>query len=74
MDIYETANKMKYEQKTIFDLNLKVTFYARVSTTREEQENSIENQISFFTDFIKNNKNWTYVDGYVDRARGDEKK
>ena len=71
MDIYETANKMKYEQKTIFDLNLKVTFYARVSTTREEQENSIENQISFFTDFIKNNKNWTYVDGYVDRVRGE---
>ena len=40
MDIYETANKMKYEQKTIFDLDLKVTFYARVSTTKEEQENS----------------------------------
>ena len=25
----------------------------------------------FFTDFIKNNKNWTYVDGYVDRVRGE---
>lgn len=71
MDIYEAAQKMKYEQKNIFDLNLRVTFYARVSTTKEEQENSIENQITFFTDFIKNNKNWTYVEGYVDRVRGE---
>ncbi|WP_432650066.1 recombinase family protein [Huintestinicola sp.] len=71
MDIYEAANKMKYEQKNIFDLKLRVTFYARVSTTKEEQENSIENQITYFTDFIKNNKNWTYVEGYVDRVRGE---
>ncbi|MCM1330806.1 MAG: recombinase family protein [Ruminococcus sp.] len=71
MDIYETANKMKIERKTIFDLNIRVTFYARVSTTRDEQENSIENQIAFFTDMIKNNKNWTYIEGYVDRIRGE---
>ena len=71
MDIYEAVNKMKNEQKNIFDLNLRVTFYARVSTTKEEQENSIENQIMFFTDFIKSNKNWTYVEGYVDRVRGE---
>ncbi|MDE6745506.1 MAG: recombinase family protein [Oscillospiraceae bacterium] len=71
MDIYETANKMKYERKTIFDLNIRVTFYARVSTMRDEQENSIENQIVFFTDMIKSNKNWTYIEGYVDRIRGE---
>lgn len=71
MDIYEAAQKMKYEQKNIFDLQLRVTFYARVSTTKEEQENSIENQITFFTDFIKHNKNWTYIEGYVDRVRGE---
>lgn len=72
MDIYEMANKMKYERKTIFDLNIRVTFYARVSTTRDEQENSIENQIAFFTDMIKNNHNWTYIEGYVDRIRGEQ--
>ena len=43
MDIYAVANKMKAEHKTIFDLELRVTFYARVSTTRDAQENSIEN-------------------------------
>ncbi|MBO4865841.1 MAG: recombinase family protein [Ruminococcus sp.] len=71
MDIYSAANKMKMERKTIFDLDIKVTFYARVSTTRDEQENSIENQINFFTDMIKNNPHWTYVEGYVDRVRGE---
>lgn len=37
MDIYSVANQMKSERKTIFDLPLRVTFYGRVSTTREEQ-------------------------------------
>ena len=71
MDIYNVANQMKMERKTIFDMKMRVTFYARVSTTREEQENSIENQITFFRDMIRNNPNWKYVDGYVDRVRGE---
>lgn len=74
MDILEIANKMKMEGKTIFDLKLKVTYYARVSTTNELQENSVENQIDFFTEMIKQNKNWTYVEGYADRIRGEEAK
>ena len=71
MDIYQIANQMKAERKTIFDVPMRVTFYARVSTTREEQENSIENQITFFTDMIQQNPNWTFVPGYVDRIRGE---
>ena len=71
MDIYNVANKMKLERKTIFDLKIRVTFYARVSTTREEQENSIENQIMYFTNMIQANPNWTYIEGYVDRIRGE---
>ena len=71
MDIYSTANQMKLERKTIFDLPMRVTFYARVSTTREEQENSIENQIAFFTDMIQKNEKWEYIEGYIDRVRGE---
>jgi DNA invertase Pin-like site-specific DNA recombinase len=71
MDIYNIANQMKAEHKTMFDIKMRVTFYARVSTTKEEQENSVENQIAFFTDMIKNNPNWEYVEGYVDRIRGE---
>ena len=71
MDIYNVANAMKLERKTIYDLDIRVTFYARVSTTRDEQENSIENQIKYFTELIQNNSHWTYVEGYVDRVRGE---
>jgi DNA invertase Pin-like site-specific DNA recombinase len=54
--------------KNIADLPLRVTFYARVSTESDEQLNSLDNQISFFEDFIKSNKNWTYVKGYIDEG------
>ena len=54
--------------KNIAELPLRVTFYARVSTESDEQLNSLDNQISFFEDFIKSNKNWTYVKGYIDEG------
>ncbi len=49
-------------------MNLKVTDYSRVSTDHAEQQNSLKNQIEHFDEMIKNNKNWTYVNGYVDRG------
>lgn len=71
MNIYELIDKMIMEHKTIFDMPLRVTFYARVSTHRDEQLNSQENQIQTFTEMIENNKNWTFVDGYIDTIRGE---
>lgn len=71
MDIYNVANAMKLERKTIFDLNLRVTFYGRVSTLKMEQDTSIDSQISYFTQFIGDNTNWEYVPGYADRIRGE---
>ena len=35
--------------KSIFDLPLRVTFYARVSTEKVEQQGSLENQIQYYT-------------------------
>lgn len=54
--------------KSIYDLPLRVTFYARVSTEKVEQQGSLENQIQYYTDFIQKNLNWTYVQGYVDEG------
>lgn len=71
MDIYDIRQEMQLNGKRIQDLPLKVTYYARVSTLSEEQENSIENQIAYFEEYIKRNTNWTFVCGYVDRARGE---
>ncbi len=71
MDIYEIINRMRTERKQIEDFNLRVTYYARVSTTRDEQTMSIENQESHFREMISRNKNWQYVEGYADRIRGE---
>lgn len=71
MDIYEVINRMRTEHRQIEDFDLRVTYYARVSTTRDEQTMSIENQESHFRDLIKSNKNWKYVEGYADRIRGE---
>jgi len=54
--------------KSIYDLNLKVTFYTRVSTSTTEQLNSLKNQIDYFKDFITKNPNWEYVEGYIDEG------
>ena len=54
--------------KNIATLPLRVTFYARVSTESEDQLNSLDNQISYFKEFITSNSNWIYVDGYIDEG------
>lgn len=66
MDIHEIRQKIKVS--SIYDIPIRVTFYARVSSEKDEQLNSLDNQISYYTDLIKSNKNWTYVDGYIDEG------
>ena len=67
MDLYSVRNLLSMG-KTIYDINLKVTFYARVSTDKDEQLNSLNNQISYYTEFINKCPNWTYVEGYYDEG------
>lgn len=43
-----------------------VTYYARVSTQNEEQEDSYERQKEHFEGKILSNPNWNYVEGYAD--------
>lgn len=66
MDIHTIRQQLKL--KNIFDINLRVTFYARVSSEKDEQLNSLDNQISYYKDLIQKNKNWQYVDGYIDEG------
>ena len=46
----------------------KVAAYARVSTELEEQENSYEAQVAYYTEHIKNNPDWDFVGVYADRG------
>ena len=66
MDIYMVRQELK--TKSIYDLPLRVTFYARVSTDSDDQKNSLENQSQYYEEFINSNKNWTYVPGYIDEG------
>ncbi len=54
--------------KSIYDIPLRVTYYARVSSESDEQLNSLDNQIAYYEDLIKRNRAWTYVSGYVDEG------
>ena len=67
MDIYEIRNALN-SGKTIYDLPLRVTYYARVSTDKDEQLHSLSAQVQYYSDFIQKCPNWTYVEGYVDEG------
>ena len=54
--------------RSIYDSNLRVCFYARVSTDKDEQLNSLDNQVTYFEEFIKNKANWEYAGGYIDEG------
>lgn len=66
MDILKIKNELS--TKSIYDIKLKVTFYARVSSEKDEQLNSLDNQIQYYSDLIKKNQNWSFVDGYIDEG------
>ncbi len=67
MNVLKIRNELR-NGKTIFDLPLRVTFYARVSTEKDEQLNSLENQVQYYTELIQSKPNWTYVPGYIDEG------
>lgn len=46
MDIHTIRQQLK--TRSIYDLPLRVTFYARVSSESDEQLNSLGNQITYY--------------------------
>jgi len=48
---------------------IRVAAYARVSTDTEEQANSYEAQVDYYTNHIQNNPQWEYVNVYADQDR-----
>ena len=66
MDIHSVRQMLK--TRSIYDIPLRVTYYARVSSESDEQLNSLGNQISYYEDLIKKNKNWAFVPGYIDEG------
>ena len=66
MDIHTIRQQLR--TRPVYDIPLRVTFYARVSSESDEQLNSLDNQISYYRELIKRNAAWTFVDGYIDEG------
>ncbi len=67
MDLYTVRNNIM-KGVPLQELNLKVCFYARVSTDKDEQLHSLSAQISFFNDYIKKVPNWEFIGSYIDEG------
>lgn len=65
MNLFEIRQKLNMGY-SINNLNLRVTYYSRVSTDHLEQKKSLKNQNEHFDKMIKENNNWEYIAGYVD--------
>lgn len=67
MDIYEMRSRLS-GGRTIYDLPLRVTYYARVSTDKDEQLHSLSAQVRYYSEFIRRNPRWSFVEGYIDEG------
>ena len=47
---------------------MRVAAYCRVSTDDEDQIKSYDSMVRYYTDMIKNNKDWVYAGVYADKA------
>ena len=68
MDIYTIRKEMLENNKRLTDLNLRVAYYARVSTEKDAQMHSLSAQKYHFEQRIAETPNWTLVEGYVDEG------
>ena len=67
MDLYTVRNNIM-KGVPLQELKLKVCFYARVSTDKDEQLHSLSAQVSFFNDYISKVPNWYFIGSYIDEG------
>lgn len=58
---YQNASLSLYEKR-------KVAGYARVSTDTDDQQNSYEAQVKYYTDYISSREDWQFVKIYTDEG------
>ena len=56
MDIHNVRQTMR--TRSIYDIPMRVTYYARVSSESDEQLNSLGNQVNYYEEFIRKNSAW----------------
>ena len=66
--IIQATSPILSAQSQISVKKRRVAAYARVSTEKDEQQNSYEAQIEYYTRYIKSNPEWIFVDIYSDEG------
>lgn len=64
MNIYYVREKLR--NCSIYDIELNVAYYARVSTEKVEQQASIKHQEEHFEELIHSNNRWKFAASYID--------
>lgn len=64
MNIYYVREKLR--NCSIYDIELNVAYYARVSTEKVEQQASIKHQEEHFEELIHSNNRWKFAGSYID--------
>lgn len=64
MNIYYVREKLR--NCSIYDIELNVAYYARVSTEKLEQQVSIKHQEEHFEELIHSNNRWRFAGSYID--------
>lgn len=64
MNIYYIREKLR--SCSIYDIELNVAYYARVSTEKIEQQASIKHQEEHFEELIHSNNRWKFAGSYID--------
>ncbi|WP_434282669.1 recombinase family protein [Clostridium botulinum] len=68
VEVIKARNVSSKQTRGKFLERLRVAAYCRVSTDSEDQLNSYKSQKAYYTDLIKKNKEWVFVDIYADEA------
>ena len=68
IEIIAPTKTMEQNSEDAVQKKLRVAAYARVSTEQDEQQNSYEAQVDFYSSYIKSNPDWIFVNVFADRG------
>ena len=66
---YDEILKSIMHGEKIYNLPLRVCYYARVSTDSDVQLNSLDNQLEYYENYIKSKPKWKFSGGYIEEGK-----
>lgn len=66
--IIEPKAMLPIQSDEVSSHKLRVAAYARVSTEQDEQQNSYEAQVDYYSHYISNNPDWVFIGVFADKG------